>query len=187
MVAAPLILPCKSAEGKLVEDMGDVAVVLVEEGLGFGEAEVFVGHDEGEADVVVGALEEVGGGGFVDGGEGGNDACGAVPEFFVFGNHADHESVIDVAGQGHGPGGDYVEDELGGGACLEAGGSREDFRAGVEANGVIYGSIEVGVAGNHGGADAALGGVVKGSEYVGRGAGSGDTDKHIAWLWVVLL
>ena len=70
------------------------------------------------------------------------DALGAVDELVVGGFDVDHEVAIDGAGSDHDAGGNHIQDQLGGGASLQAGGAGDDLGAGDRRDG------DVGVAGD---------------------------------------
>ena len=67
-----------------------------------------------------GFLERARGGGVIAPGQFTNHARRSIAQFHVGGFDVDHQVAHDFAQANHGKGGEHVEDELGGGAGLEA-------------------------------------------------------------------
>lgn len=111
----------------------------------------------------------------------GDDALRAVDELFVLGLHVDHEVPVYVAELNHGSGTEHVEDELGGGAGLHAGGAGKHFGAGQNFDGYVDARGEFGVrtATEAEGGGTEFAGFVDSTEDVRRAATGGDADERV--------
>src|ERR1019366_6913408 len=70
-------------------------------------------------------------------GGGHDDAVGAIDELVVGGSDVHHQVAVDRAGAHHHAGGEHVEDQLGGGPGLHAGGAGDDLRTGDRSDGEV--------------------------------------------------
>lgn len=160
--------------------MAEDAVGAFEAGGGGGEGEAGELHEDGGFDVP-GFAEEMDGAIWGAAGGGGDDAVGAVDELGVGGFEVDHKVAEDGAGADHDGGREHVEDEFGGGAGFQAGGAGEDFGAGDGGDGEIgdSGHSGVGDAGEGDGEAAEVAGFLQGAENKGGSATGGDADEGI--------
>jgi len=137
-------------------------------------------HGDGDFDGA-GFVEQAVGGVAVAAGGGDENAVGTVDELVVGGRDVDHQVAVDGAGANHDAGGEHVEDKLGGGAGLHAGGAGDGFGTGDGSDGEIgdFGDGRAGDAGESDGERSDGAGVEERAEDIGGASAGGDADEGV--------
>src|SRR5215472_11998672 len=136
---------------------------------------------DGFADVVAGGGKESTGVIVRNPCGGADDTSRAVAEFRVFRLHVDHEISPYVSRSDKAAGCEHVKDQLGGGACFEPCGARDDLGAGQggDGNGNAAREFRVRCATDADGQCTHTFGFVDGAENVGRAAAGGDAAEDV--------